>query len=198
MPRSSSSRTVVAVVGAAVLLSAVALGATVVAGRTITPAPEPTPIVVPSNPVPTDPPATPVPTPTPSPTPDPSDAPDGHFVVDLDVSDDHDVSVAVDDQSGRIVGVASGQAGDGMSVRWTDIEIVNIDARTLQVTFVGFPQDEVIDLDFAVAAGDGFNLTITQALPLPNTDALGADRVVVLEFGQDVDAEDVYPSFAAA
>jgi hypothetical protein len=57
---------------------------------------------------------------------------------------------------------------------------------------------EVIDLGFAVAAGDGFNLTISQRLPLPNTDALGADRVVVLEVGQDVDAADVYPSFVAA
>jgi hypothetical protein len=85
-----------------------------------------------------------------------------------------------------------------MSVRWSDIDIVNLDARTLRVTFVGYPQDEVIDLDFAVAAGDGFNLTISQKLPLPNTDALGADRVVVLEFDQDVAAEDVYASFAAA
>jgi hypothetical protein len=151
---------------------------------------------VPSDPAPSDP--APEPSPTPAPTPDPTDSPAGPVVVDLDVSDDHDVSVAVDDRTGRIVRVASGRAGDGMSVRWSDIEIVNLDARTLRVTFVGFPQDEVIDLDFAVAAGDGFNLTITQHLPLPNTDALGADRVVVLEFGQDVDAEDVYASFAAA
>jgi hypothetical protein len=185
MSRSSSSRTVVALVGAAVLISVLALGATVVAGRTVTPAPEPTPIVVPSDSAPT-------------PIPTPSDTPDGRFVVDLDVSDRHDVSVVVDDRSGRIVGVTSGRAGDGMSVRWSDIDIVNLDARTLRVTFVGYPQDEVIDLDFAVAAGDGFNLTISQKLPLPNTDALGADRVVVLEFDQDVAAEDVYASFAAA
>ena len=152
-------------------------------------------------------PATPVPTVAPSPAPvDPSPAPAdptpapsqgaaGQFEFDLDVADAHDVSVLVIDDSDRIVGAASGQAGDGMSVRWSDIEIKNLDADSLQITFVGYPQDEVIDLGFDVAAGDGFNLTIAQQLPLPNTDALGADRVVVLDFEGAVDANDVYATF---
>ena len=152
-------------------------------------------------------PATPIPTVAPSPAPvDPSPAPadptpapsqvaDGRFEFDLDVADAHDVSVLVTDDSDRIVAAASGQAGDGMSVRWSDIEIVNLDADSLQITFVGYPQDEVIDLGFDVAAGDGFNLTIAQQLPLPNTDALGADRVVVLDFEGAVDANDVYATF---
>jgi hypothetical protein len=191
MPRSTVLRALAAIIAAIVLIPVLAVGAVAIAGRTETPIAAPTipPIVEPSV-TPTSPTSTPIPA--------PSDAPDAPVVVDLDVSDRHDVSVAVDDHTGRIVRVSSGTAGDGMSVRWSDIDIINLDARTLQVTFVGYPQDEVIGLGFAVAAGDGFNLAITQHLPLPNTDALGADRVVVLEFSQDVDAEDVYASFAAA
>ena len=196
MPPSTTSRRVLATVGAAVLLTVVAVGAAAVAGRTVTPIAEPsTPPSVAPRPVPT--PVAPS-DPAPTPTPDPTDAPNGEFAFDLDVIDPHDVSVVVKDRSSRVVGASSGKAGDGMSVRWNDIEIVNLDADTLKVTFVGFPQDETIDIDFAVAAGDGFNLTVTQKLPLPNTDALGADRVVVLDFNQDVDAGDVYASFTTA
>ena len=148
-------------------------------------------------------PADPVPTVAPSPAPaDPSPVPspvaDGRFEFALDVADAHDVSALVTDDSDRIVGASSGQAGDGMSVRWSDIDIVNLDPDTLRITFVGYPQDEVIAVGFDVAAGDGFNLTIDQRLPLPNTDALGADRVLVLDFDGAVDASNVYASFIGA
>jgi len=185
MPAPTSRR--VLPLAALTLVAAAALAA---CGAASSPAPSapasPVPTVAPS-PAPVDP--TPVPTPT--------HAANGQFEVALDVADGHNVSVAVDDDSGRIVDIASGQAGDGMSVRWSDIDIVNVDPDTLQVTFVGYPQDEVIGLGFDVAAGDGFNLTIAQQLPLPNTDALGADRVVVLDFDGAVDANDVYASFVA-
>jgi hypothetical protein len=138
------------------------------------------------------------PTPASTPTPAPSAPADGTFTFDLDVADAHAVSAVLTDGSDRITAATSGKAGDGMSVRWSDIEIVNVDRDTLRITFVGYPQDEVIGLDFDVAAGDGFNLLVTQKLPLPNTDALGADRVVVLDFHGDVDASDVYAAFVAA
>lgn len=155
----------------------------------------------PSTPIPT---AAPTPTPTAAPTPAPTSTPapsapaDGTFTFDLDVADAHAVSVVLTDGSDRITAATSGKAGDGMSVRWSDIEVVNVDRDTLRITFVGYPQDEVIGFDFDVAAGDGFNLIVTQKLPLPNTDALGADRVVVLDFEGDVDADDVYAEFVAS
>jgi hypothetical protein len=153
----------------------------------------PTPSVAPSA----DPTTAPTPIPT-APTPVPSAPADGTYTFDLDVADAHAVSVVLTDDSGRIAAATSGKARDGMSVRWSDIEVVNVDRDTLRVTFVGYPQDEVIGIHFDVAAGDGFNLVVSQRLPLPNTDALGADRVVILDFEGDVDASDVYATFVAS
>jgi hypothetical protein len=198
--RSQPSRSAIALVGALALVAVLAVVASGALGRSPDPsAPaSPIPTVAPSL-APVDPTPRPVdPTPAPTPTPSPTHAANGQFEVDLDIADGHDVSVAVDDDSGRIVGVSSGQGGDGMSVRWSDIEIVNLDPDTLQITFVGFPQDEMIAVGFDVAAGDGFNLTISQQLPLPNTDALGADRVLVIDLDGAVDAGDIYAAFVAA
>ena len=128
MSRPTPSRTVPAILAAIVLLSALAVGATAVFGRTVTPAPEPPPTVEPSIP------------PTTPPTANPSPPPDGVFEVDLDNLTDHDVSIVVDDETGSVVDVTSGRPGDGMSVRWFDLKIENIDAETLRLVWVGLPR----------------------------------------------------------
>jgi hypothetical protein len=150
--------------------------------------------------------ATPAPTPavTPTPTPDPSASPvpstpaDG--AVDLDISDPHDVAVVVDNVTGRPVKVTSGRAGDGMSVRWGDIEVVNVDDSTLRVTWVGLPRDEQVRLRIASddAGGGSVRLTFTQAAPPANSDATGYDRVVVLGFETPVSADAVLAAFEPA
>ncbi len=191
MSRSSNTRTVFAILGVAVLFSAIALGATAVFGRNVTPLPQPTdpPIVEPSTP-----PTTP---PTPVPSDDPSSPPTDVFVVDLDTTDQNDVTVVIDDETGTVVGATSGEAGDGMSVRWNTIRIDAIDADTLQLTWAGWPQDEVIDV--AVAKGGvGYFVTFTQKMPYPNTDAMGADRVLIIDFASAVDPSDVEADFVAA
>jgi hypothetical protein len=195
MSRSTTSRTVPAILAAAVLLSAVAVAATGVFGRTVTPTPEPTdpPIVEPSAP-PTAPPSAPPNTP---PSDEPSSPPADVFVVDLDTADQHDVTAVIDDETGSVVGAASGQAGDGMSVRWNTIRIDAVDADSVALTWAGWLQDEVIDVVVA-KGGVGYVVTFTQKLPYPNTDAMGADRVLVIDFESAVDPSDIEADFIAA
>ena len=193
MSRSTTSRTVPAILAAIVLLSAVAVAATGVFGRTVSPAPDPStpPTVEPSAP-----PTSPTTPPTAAPS-DPSSPPTDVFVVDLDTADQHDVSVVVDDETGSVVGASSGQAGDGMSVRWNTIRIDAIDADTLKLTWAGWLEDEVIDVVVA-KGGVGYFVTFTQKLPYPNTDAMGADRVLIIDFASDVDQSEIEADFVAA
>jgi hypothetical protein len=141
---------------------------------------------------------TPQPSPTaqPSPSAAPSDAGAGPVVIDLDLATDHAVSVTVDDATGDVVDVRSGQAGAGMSVRWGDVLVTNVDARTIQVTWVGLPIDEQLDL---VIGRDGETVTLAfeQDLPPAFSDAMGLDRVLVVTFADPVDADDVEVTFPA-
>ncbi len=194
MSRSTTSRTVPAVLAAIVLLSAVAVAATGVFGRTVSPGPDPStpPTVEPSAP-----PTSPTTPPTAAPSADPSSPPTDVFVVDLDTADQHDVNAVVDDETGTVVGASSGQARDGMSVRWNTIRIDAIDADTLKLTWAGWLEDEIIDVVVA-KGGVGYFVTFTQKMPYPNTDAMGADRVLIIDFATAVDPSDVEADFVAA
>jgi hypothetical protein len=188
----STSRTVVAILGVAVLFSAIALGATAVFGRMVAPAPEPTdpPIAQPSAP-PTMPPTE---APTTPPSREPSESPaDGKTTVDLENLTGHDVSVEIDDQTGSIVKAESGTPGDGMSVRWFDVKVENIDADTLRVVWVGLPGDEVARLRVSHVDGK-LRLRFVQDAPPANSDATGYDRILELSFDEPIRAEDVLTS----
>lgn len=196
MSRSTTSRTVPAILAATVLLSAVAVGATGVFGRTVTPTPDPStpPTVEPSVPPTTPPTAPPTVPPTPAPSDEPSSPPaDGVFEVDLDNLTDHDVSVVVDDETGSVVEVTSGRPGDGMSVRWFDLKIENIDAETLRIVWVGLPRDEVVHLGISHVDGK-VQLRFVQDGPPANSDATGYDRVLNVKFVVPVRAEEVLAS----
>jgi hypothetical protein len=156
-----------------------------------TPAPATPEVPAPSLPA-TPVPATPVPaTPaTPAPSVDPDGEPDNVTTVDLDVATDHDVRVTVVDDGGSLVGIRSGHAGDGMSVRWFDLKVENVDSSTLRLTWIGFAADDESVLN--VGENDGrVQLALSVAGPPPNSDATGYDRVLVLEFDHDVSAGDV-------
>ena len=172
----------------AIVVGTAALGAV----RQIAPSPAPTPAAT-ASPVPTSPatpaPATPAPA-TPAPTADPVDG----SVVVLDTVDDNDPSVVVDDQTGTLADVVTGHAGDGMSVRWNEAIVDQVDPRTIGVTWVGFPGEEQVVLTIDSDAGAPV-LVFDQKAPYANTDALGADRVLVLTFDNDVDADKVEVAF---
>ena len=126
----------------------------------------------------------------PAPSVDPDGEPDNVTTVDLDVATDHDVRVTVVDDGGSLVGIKSGHAGDGMSVRWFDLKVENVDSSTLRLTWIGFAADDESVLN--VGENDGrVQLALSVAGPPPNSDATGYDRVLILEFDHDVSAADV-------
>jgi len=159
---------VVGIAGAVVLLR---ISGATAAAPTASPSAAPTtpPIWVPSL-IPTPPPASP-------------DAAPGS--VDLDNASGHDVKLLIHDQTGDVVGAESGTPGDGMSVGWHKAIVEKVGETSIRVTWVGFPGDDTIDLGVSGTASD-YTLTIVQPGPYANTDALGEDRVVVLEFDAPV------------
>jgi hypothetical protein len=172
----------IAAMALVVVVGAVAFGA----GRQ--PVDVPTPTAVPtSSPVPPSP-AQPA---TPAPTADPSDGP---TVVVLDTVDENDPRVVVDDQTGTLADVLAGHAGDGMSTRWNTAIVDQVDPKTIRVTWVGFPDEEEVVLTIT-ADGGAPVLVFDQKAPYANTDALGADRVLVLTFDSAVQADDVEVGF---
>jgi hypothetical protein len=158
------------------------------------PSPTPTAPAAPSMPVPFEPPAPSMPVPSaPAPTVPPSadpTAPGGPLVIDLDDATGHDVSVVVDDGTGTVVDGASDRPGDGMSVRWGEVLVENLDPRVIRLTWAGYPRDETVRLAISRDA-DGYHLRIAQGMPYPNTDAMGQDRVLVLAFDEAISAGDI-------
>lgn len=189
MDASTTRRTVgtAVVAGALVLIGAVAASGVLGESTTVTPKPSPTATPAPtSTPIST---ATPVPTPGPTATPSP--VPSGG-IGDLDIRNltDHDVKLHVTDATGKVVSLRSGTPGDGMSVRWFDVKVENVDATTVRVIWVGLPRDEVVQLGISAADG-GYRLRFVQAAPPANSDAVGFDRIVEIAFDEPVRAADV-------
>jgi hypothetical protein len=170
-------------------------------GSPVTPAPvvtpeAPLPTPVPDGPTGVPPTGVPQPSTAPSPLVPSTPLPDGAdgIVIPLDVFLPHDVSLAISDREGLIEQAASGQAGDGMSVAWGEAIVENVGPRTLEVTWTGIPRDELVTL-VARSDGDRVLLRFGQEAPPANSDAMGADRVVVLTFAEPIDAGHVITDF---
>jgi hypothetical protein len=212
MPRSSRSRPGLAapnlLIAAAALVALVAIAGcslgVVAAGPSGSPG-TPMPVVTPDAPLPTavpngptgvPPTAVPQPSTPPSPLVPSTPQPDGvdGIVIPLDVFLPDDVQLAISDREGLIQQAATGQAGDGMSVRWGQAVVRNTGPRTLEVTWTGIPRDELVTL-VARSDGDRVLLRFGQEAPPANSDAMGADRVVVLTFAEPIDAGHVVTEF---
>ena len=128
------------------------------------------------------------------PTAVPSESPtDGDIAVPLKNLTGDDVSVVIHDTTGALDVASSGTPGDGMSVRWFDVKVENIDDDTLRIVWVGLPRDEIVEL--AITETDGtIRLAFVQDAPPPDSDALGFDRVLELNFDGPVRSEDVVTS----
>jgi hypothetical protein len=160
----------------------------------------PAPSAAPSAPV-ASPDVTPAPVVTPAPSepaasPSPTQGLDG-WQIPLDVALGHDIVVAISDRGGLLVDGTTGKGADGMSVRWGQAIVENLDPHTISVTWAGYPQDETIGL-LVKAQDDGVLLRFGQNMPYPNTDAMGADRVLVLTFDEPIAADDVVAEFTTA
>jgi len=190
MPRSDpSSRATVALAAVLAVAAVLVLAACGTVGGAADPSPVPSdapsapPEVQPSTP------------PSAPPTVEPSGAPsDGSFQVDLKNLTDHDVAVDIDDETGTLTSASSGQPGDGMSVRWSDSKVENLDDARLRVVWVGLPGDAKLQLSITEVGGT-YRLHFVQAAPPPYSDAVGFDRVLELAFDAPVLASDVQVSF---
>jgi hypothetical protein len=137
-------------------------------------------------------PASPVPSETPSPTTDPNDGGSDAMPikVELDNATGADIHVDVADTTGLLVGAASGTPGDGQSVEPYTLKVENLDATTLQLTWVDFPIDNALALYIDESEG-AVRLLLVQPEPTGPTDSIGFDRVLILSFSEPVSASEV-------
>ena len=195
MPRSSFlARTALPAAATFAVIAVLVIVAGGVFGRGVDPSVSPPPSAGPSAGPSAQPRVPSTPTPTLKPTDGPSDGP---FKVELENLTDNDVSVVIDDETGTVSGAASGQPGDGMSVRWFDAIVENLDAETIRVVWVGLPRDEQLTLSITEEGGT-YRVHLVQAAPPLNSDALGFDRILDLRFATPVSAADLVVTFEEA
>ena len=96
------------------------------------------------------------------------------------------VDVVILDESGDMVSAESGKPRDGASVEPYIVEVVNADASTLQLPWVGGPCDHATDVTID---GSGRRVLIVQ--PECSGDAVAFDRVLRVRFSAPVNAADV-------
>lgn len=106
--------------------------------------------------------------------------------VPLSNATGNDITIEIDDESGSLVGATSGSPGGGASVEPYAVAIVNDDATTLRLTWVGGACD-AHDLLAIDASARRFVLV----QPECPGDAVAFDRVLVLRFAQPVEAGDI-------
>jgi hypothetical protein len=150
----------------------------------------PTPVSTPAPVTPTPVPSTQAQTPTASGGP-----PDGGhdafpIALDLDTFDGHAVSLDIVDRTGSVTSATSGRPGDGASVGAYAVDVVNVDDRTIRLTWIDYPIDNRLTL-FVDEADGHLQLLLVQPEPTGGTDAIGFDRQVVLAFDHDVDASTI-------
>ena len=139
-----------------------------------------------------DPDGTPLPDETPGATPDPGDGGSDAMPikVDLENATGDDVYVDIDDRTGLLVNAESGTPGDGVSVEPYTLKVENVDATTLKLTWIDYPIDNALAL-FIYETPVGIRLLLVQPEPTGPTDAMGFDRVLILEFADPISADDV-------
>lgn len=137
-----------------------------------TASPSPSPSVSPS----------PIVTPTPKPTRDPNAPP---IKVRLTAGDGSTYDLDIVDYSQLIKAAEGGVPGDGASVGWGEVKVEQLDSRTLRLTWTNLSGSGRgwMTLDEA-----GQRIVIAQ--PEYFGDSYASDRVLVLEFVEDVEADD--------
>jgi hypothetical protein len=111
--------------------------------------------------------------------------------VDLQVVDGHnEVYVDVVDRSGLLVDAETGTPADGASVDYDAVEVENLDAKTLRLTWTDYPIDNALALFIDETEG-GLQLVLVRPDPTGVTDSIGMDRELVLTFASPVSADDV-------
>ena len=132
-----------------------------------------------------------VPTPAPVATPAPTNPPvDTPIRVQLPNATGAEVWVDILDEIGSLAGASSGTPGDGMSVEPNTVKVENLDATTLQLTWVDYPIDNELDLYIENFEGR-IRFLLVQPEPSGPTDSMGFDRELILSFSEPVSADEV-------
>ncbi len=142
-----------------------------------------------ATPVPTQvPPPDPTPVVTPAPTDDGSDA--MPIRVDLETVAGGHVYVDIVDSTGRLVGATSGSPAEGQSVEMYTLEVENVDATTLRLSWVDYPIENALALYIDEHEG-AIRLLLVQPGPTGPTDSIALDRELILSFAQPISADQV-------
>jgi hypothetical protein len=110
------------------------------------------------------------------------------ITVELETVDHHDVRVDIVDRTGSLTTAVSGTPAEGMSA--DGLEIRNVDADTLRLTWVDFGIDNALAL-FVDEVDGKLRMVLVQPPPKAPTDAMGFDRVLLVSFDSPVAARDV-------
>lgn len=162
------------------IVAVVLLGGCGTPGDTGGDTPGPTPTEGPSE----------APAPSPTAVPTPSRTPGDGIEVALETQTGHDVRARIRDDTGALLRAASGVPGDGMSVRWYDALVEQVDGRTIRIVWVMLPMDGEVGVEIR-QAGAGLGVRLVQPQPPDNSDAVGFDRVLLLEFDRPIVAASV-------
>ena len=138
--------------------------------------------------------ATPAPTkaPTPKPTAEPTEDGSDAMPIRVDIETVAGGAVYVDivDSTGYLVGAKSGTPAEGQSVGQYMLEVENLDATTLKLSWVDYPIENALAL--YIDEHDGaVRLLLIQPAPTGPTDAIALDRELILSFSQPISADQV-------
>ena len=139
-------------------------------------------------------PAKPTTDPTTEPTtaPIPSAKPDAPIKVRIATVNHADVTVAVIDETTRVLEARSGPPIEGASVDYDRLSVESVDATTLRLTWSDYPIDNALTL--FVSEGEGrVRLVLVRPGPTGTTDSIAFDRQLLVHFASPIDAADVDP-----
>jgi hypothetical protein len=133
------------------------------------------------------------PSPTSRPSPTPGGGDDGTPIrVRIATVNHAAVTVDVVDETSRVLDARSGPPIEGVSVDTDRVQVENVDATTLRLTWSDYPMDNALTL--FVSEGDGrVRLVLVRPGPSETTDAMAFDRQLILRFANPIDASDVDP-----
>ena len=138
--------------------------------------------------------APPAPTkaPTPKPTAEPTDDGSDAMPIRVDIKTVAGGAVYVDivDSTGYLVGAKSGTPAEGQSVGQYTLEVENLDATTLKLSWVDYPIENALALYIDEQDG-GIRLLLVQPAPTGPTDAIALDRELILSFSRPISADQV-------
>jgi len=129
-----------------------------------------------------------LPNPSSSPNPSPTATASTGIIVDLTVAAGQPQTVDVIDESGTLLQASSGSPTDGQGFPSDSVEVMNIDANTLQLGWAGYP----CRTDHELRIGNDPRVMTLVRPPCEGvTDSIGVDRILILHFSEPIVAAEV-------